>query len=348
MKAYLICWGVAIIFLAMFYIWGKSFLSIICANADMSSSILFGFLIVLLSYQIPYLPVFLCRGSYRNLSWCWFAVTGIVTILLLIRLCKNHEVTIEKASKTELISITLVSAVIIFICSFISLHPPAAYGQDTNTYISAMNEMRYEDRIWISWDNPAIHHGLTSLFGFMTVPSLIINIRPYFCNLFTMRILLVLLTALSMYRIGKIAFSEAEQKISLKGLWLSVLVLMLFMFWNSDYQAHFFFRRSNEAKAFCQFVLFPLAFSVFLQMLQKSKQRKSLWIEQILIGFSAVAVSMSSLSGYPFLVLLGTIAILVNDHFKRFIQTIILGILCIIPNIIYLLILLRGKGIIRF
>ena len=343
MKIYLLCCGIVLAYLGISYIWGRNFLSLIRAKVDLSSSILFGFIILLTSYQIPYMPFFLLRGSYKTLSLAWLAVISLITIYLLFRLIKAKTIVLVKADRLQIISIGIVSALFIYLCVFISMHSPA-YGSDIDAYIDSMNAMCYNDSIWIQEGYLNIHHGMNSIFGMMTIPSLILGIRPYYMSLFTMRILLVLLSGMAVYRIGKSALKEEIENISLSALWMSAIVSVIIMFWNSDYQAHFFFRRSNEAKAYCQFVLYPLGFSVFLQMCTEKTERKGLWIQQFFVGLSAVAISMSSLTGYPFLVLMGMMAVLAYDKFRKPVKTILWSLLCVAPNLMYILLYLLDKN----
>ena len=320
MKIYLFCWGIVIAFLAVFYIWGRSFLSIIKARTDVSSSILFGFMAVLLSYQIPYLMFFLNRGSYRTLSLGWFVIAAVITVFLLVRLIRKKAFPIPKLSQRQWVSLILVFALGAFICVYNSLHVPG-YGPDINQYISTMNKMYSDDTMWIEAGVLNIHNGANSFFGLLTVPSLILGIRPYYVSLFSGRIMLVILGMTVFYRIGKIVFGKGEKGISVCALWMSTLVAVIIMFWNSMYQAHFFYRRSNEAKAYCQFVLLPLGFSVFLEMCRGDLERTPLWKEQLLVGLTAIAVSMSSLTGYPLLVFIGMAGILAYDKMKKGLQT---------------------------
>ena len=300
----------------------------------MSSSILLGFMALLLSYHIFYLPFFLMRGSYRTASWIWFAVATVVTILLVLKMIKQKEFSLPKLTKVQIFSVCAVSVIIVFICIFISLHVPA-YGTDIDYYISSMNRMYHNDVMWIDNGSLSVHNGINSLFGLMTFPALISGIRPYYLSVFMMRILLVILTSMAIYRNGKIIFNKNGNEISQSALWMCVFVTMFLMFWNSMYQAHFYFRRSNEAKAYCQFILLPLGFSLFVNMCKEGTNRKALWKEQVLIGMSAVAMSMSSLTSYPLLVFIGFAAILAYDRFKGIARTALFAMLCAAPNLLY-------------
>ena len=317
------------------YLWGKSFLSLVKIRADLSSSVLFGFIAVLFTYQVFYLPFFLSRGSYRIMSFSWLAIATLFTIYLFIREIREKDFFKPQITRLQAFSACTVSALVIFTCVFTSLHVPG-YGSDIDYYISTMNMMYNDDVMWINSNGVLnIHNGSNSLFGLMTIPSLITGIRPYYLSVFTMRILLVVLAVLTVYRIGKIVFANDNQGISQSALWMSAFVVMLLMFWNSMYQPHFFFRRSNEAKAYCQFILHPLAFSIFLQMCKENENRKALWKEQVLVGLSAVAVSMSSLTAYPLLVFVGCVAILAYDRFNGTIRTSLYALLCAAPNLLF-------------
>ena len=287
---------------------------------------------VLLSYQIPYVPVLLMRGSYRSVTVPWAICAGIITILLSIRLIRMNKPELPHFSAWQTAVLVFSAGYIIYLCVFISMHQPA-YGSDTDTYISIMNEMYYNDRIWIRDGFLDSHRGLNSLFGLLTLPSLILKIRPYYVSLFMIRILLVLLTGIATYRFGKAFFRD--EAFSFKALGVILICFFFLMNWNSQYQAHFFFRRSNEAKAYCHLVLFPFAGSIYLQMCDKNRaDRRFLWLQQILTGSTAIAVSMSTLTTYPFLALIGMAAVLLYDKFKAVLGTLMYSFIAVLPNLI--------------
>ena len=333
MGVFLKCCGCAILFLSVFYIWGKALLKVLIVQDGLVDNILFGFVILLGLYQIPYVPAMLLRWGYRSITIPWIIIVGVATVGIVIWLIRNRSLKRIRYNMKEWAGIGIGIGIIIFLCCFISLHSPA-YGYDTNAYISSMNDMYYNDRIWIKGGTLITHNGLNGLFGFMTIPSLLTNIRPYYMSLFTMRILLVVMTLLCSYRIGKIVFNETNSNFSFAALFTMLLTAILLVFWNSPYQAQFFIRRSNEAKSFCQFFLLPLALSVSFQMFSHDLDRKKTWILQLILGFSAVAVSMSSITSYLLLLFITMMALLVYDRFEKAKNTISWIVLCATPNLV--------------
>ena len=329
MKTVLICYASVILFLIIFYFYGRALLSALRVKTGFCDNIIFGFVFLLLTYHLLYLPFFLTRGSYRLFTWIWLGIMAVGIIPLIIR----QRIHLPHYSNKQYIIIGVIVISVVFLCIFIPLHSPA-YGQDINTYINSMNQMYYEDVMWVHEGRLNIHNGSNSIFAFMTIPSLLFGVRPYYISLITMRSLLVILTIMIAYRSGKIAFNDYDQDFSGAGIAVALLAEVFLMCWNSMYQPHFFFRRSNEAKAFCQFVLFPLAVSVFLQMC-KTENRKTLWIEQFIVGLSAIAISMSSLIGYPFLVAIGLAVLLAIDKCRKPAGTIGPAIICALPNLVY-------------
>ena len=330
------CLGCAIGFLFFSFIVGKFTLSNLKIDDCFCNSILFGFIVLFISYQLIYLPTFLVRGSYRIATYSWIILIGIASVCCVFRLFRSDRITVPSFTAKQWIVVGIVTSAVLCLCLFISIRHPV-YGPDFNTYTTAMNNMYYQDRIWIKAGSLDVHHGLNCFFAVMTIPSLLFGIRPYYVSLFMTRSLLIFLLVLVVYRTGKIALGDFDLPISLGALGMVLLVPLFLLLWNSMYQSRFFFYRANEAKAFCQFFLLPLSFSVFLQMFQPNSDRRSLWILQFLVGLSAVAISISSLSAYPFLVLVGSSALLAYDKFQGWKGTCLYSLFCVTPNMLYAL-----------
>ena len=340
------CVGIAFAWMGLFYLWGRAFLIAIKAEPDVASGIAFGYLVLQVIYQIIYLPFYLSRGSYRATVYIWLGIVGIASLGIIVYL-RNHRsgkrIELKAAEKAKICGAVVL---ILGLAFYISLHVPF-YGQDTVTYISTMNDAYYRDTIWISSGVFSLHHGLCSLFHFFTVSSFITGIRPYYISLFTVRIIGVCLFALIMYRMGVIIFCKTEKKNCWPAIALSIITPMLLMVWGSNYTAEFFYWRINEAKGYCQFILLPLGFSVFLSMFKERESRKPLWKEQLLVGLAAIAVSSSSLTSYIFLVLMGVVALLAYDKGNKIMETIGRAIICVLPNMLYLILyILEQKNII--
>lgn len=339
------CVGIAFAWLGLFYLWGRGFLEFIKAEQDSASSICFGYLVLQVLYQIIYLPFYLNRGSYRITVYLWLGIVFIGSALLTIFIKNKLYVREYKASRMERVGICGAVILVLGLAFFISLHVPF-YGQDTRVYISAMNESHYRDTMWMSTKN-TFHYGMSSMFQFFTIPALLTGIKPYYISLFSVRIVGVCLFSLAVYRMGTVVFTKSSWQFSWAALSLSVVASYLLMFWGSNYTAEFFYWRIYEAKGYCQFVLFPIGFSVFLEMLTCVSKRKECWKEQLLVGLAAVPISASSLTPYLFFLLMGILAVLAYDKFRKCWKTIGRGILCALPNIVYLAVyILTKKGLI--
>ena len=334
-SVYIYCLLTIGVFLALFQIWGRFALQKIQLPYRLCDSMVLGFIILVGVYQIPYLITMMLRGSYRLMSWIWLITVSAITIAFEAAHLKQkiHLQVRDLAGRTAFFF--LGAFLILSLSGFIALHAPA-YGPDTDTYINGMNGMYYSDVIWIDAGSINYHQGINSLFGFFTMASIVTGIKPFYVSLFVMRSILVILTALVVYRTGTIAFNDHNKRPSWKSALLTGIVLFLIMNWNSMYQAQFFFRRSNEAKAYCQFVLLPFAFSVFLQMIRRPRYRQRLWCVQMITGFSAVAISMSSLTSFPMLVLIGLVALLIYDRCRHLKRDVVYSAISVIPNLLYL------------
>lgn len=335
------CVGIAFAWLGLFYLWGRGFLTLIKAEQGLASSIAFGYLVLQFLYQIIYLPFYFTRGSYRALTYTWLSIVLVFSVFLIVFLQKKRTKRRLEVKLFEKVGICLAAVLVFALAWFISLHVPF-YGQDTRVYISKMNESIYRDSIWINEGELHFHYGMCSMFQFFTTPSLFTGIKPYYISLFTVRIVGVSLFSLIAYRTGKALFQKGIE-FCWSAVALSVLAPYLLMFWGSNYTAEFFYWRIYEAKGFGQFILFPIAFSVFLEMFRQNTDRKVLWKKQMLVGLSAVAVSASSLTPYIFFLLMGTLALLIYDKLKNGWKTVGCSIACALPNLIYLVVYILEK-----
>ena len=333
----LICAVIAAAYLSLFYIWGRTYLTILHVHADISNSVLFGFVLMVSAFQLFYLPFFFARGSFRILTIVWLAVLAMVTGCMVLYI-KRRSTGIRKAivSKGQMIGIAALIGLTLFLCAEIAFHA-RPYGADTNSYIAAINQMVYDDVICIDRGALNVHHGLTNIFALFGISSLITGVRPYYVALHTMRYVGVIVTAIAAYNAGKTLISkDQKENVSWTGIGTALLTLLIFSCWSSMYGGAFFWQRTNEAKAYCQLVLFPIAFIVTIQMFQNKEKRNILWKKQLLIGFSAVPISVSSMSAYPIFMLICMVALLIYDRFKIVKATIGYSVLCVLPNLIYL------------
>ena len=336
MAIYAQCLGCALLYLFISYILGKAFLSLLKIEDTLCDSILFGFLILSVLFQLTYLPFFLLRGSYRTVCCIWLIVTCCLTILSVFHMLRSRQTFTPSLTRKQWLSVSVVSVLILSLSAFVVIHTPI-YGMDFRAYNAEMNNLYYRDVMWLDSETGVLdlRRGVNSFFALMTVPSVIFGIRPYYIDVFMNRSLLIFLFSMIVYRTGTIVLSENHMSVSSGALGMSIFVPVLLLLWKSAYHPEFYYYRANEAKAYCQFLLLSLAFSVFLQMFQRNPNRKALWILQSLIGLSALAISMSSLSTYPFLVFAGTIALLAYDRLHGWSETCLWSLFCMAPNLLY-------------
>lgn len=347
-RTFIACTFIAFAWMGLFFLWGRAFLTAIKAKVDIASSIAFGYLVLQVIYQVIYLPFYLNRGSFKGTAYIWMGLVGLISLFLYVYLRRHSHRGGEKLKAIHKIGICGGVILILGLAFYISLHVPF-YGQDTVEYISTMNAAYYNDSMWVKSGELSLHHGLCSMFHFFTISSLLTGIKPYYISLFTVRIVGVSLFSFILYRTGVIVFQKEKQTFCWSAAILAIVAPTLLMFWGSNYTAEFFYWRINEAKGYCQFVLLPLGFSVFLSMFRGIESRKPLWKEQLIVGLAAVPISSSSMTPYIFLVLMGTGGLIANDIFKNGWNTIKQAVACVAPNLIYLaLYILEQKQLLAF
>ncbi len=347
MGTLIICILLTGISLIIFYIWGKSFFFFLKGKSCASDCVLFGFMILHIVFQPIYLIFLLSRGSFLVLSVIWlifaFLITIGITVVLQIHKSLRPVFSFDRVSSIVFLINVLV---VLLLCIYIGGHPRNT-AKDSVQYIERMNEMVYMDTLWNDGNVLEIHQGLNSFYSLFAVMSLVTGIKPIYINNLTMRFLGVILCSMTAFKYGRIAF---EKKSPTYPFTVAIMVPLTMMIWNSLYGAgYFFFHRLNESKAYCQVILFPLAVAIFWEMIKENNNRNRLWVEEIVIGLSAVPIAVSSLSIYPVIVFSGAIAILVYDKCKNWLKTVTYSACCMMPNILYTgFYVLYTQGIIRF
>ena len=261
---FLSCVLIVLAWLGLSFLWGRSFLTMIHAERDIASSIVFGYFSLQLLYQVFYLPFFLTRGSYRVVSYCWLVTVALCSALLLYYLRRHPSERRDRADWRAKVGLCAAAVLVLGLACFVALRAPL-YGSDTLGYISEMNRCLNTDTLWINSGSVYFHSGMASMLQLFTVSALLTGIRPYYISLFTVRILGIVLSSLVVYHTGVILFRKACTKVCWPAITLAVLVPYLLMLWGSMYTAEFFYWRINEAKGYCQFVLLPMGFSIFLE-----------------------------------------------------------------------------------
>lgn len=342
----LLCILITIALLIIFYIWGKTLFVMMMKEMGISDCILFGFLIIHVVFQPYYMISLLSRSSFYYLAVMWIVLFTIFTSGMVYILYRNKALKIKVNGSTKYYIFLVINIlVVVFLCVFIGLRPRRV-SVDTFQYIDRMNEMVYRGTLWSDGDSLELHQGLNSFYSLFAVVSWVFHIKPIYLGHFTMRFLGVILCSLMAYRFGRIVLRTSKVEYYLA---VSTIVPVVMLAWDTEFGVgDFFYSRLNESKAFCQILLFPMAVSIIFEMF-KEKERELLWLEEFLIGLSAVPVAVSSLSIYPIIVFCGAVSLAVFDKCKRIQITVRNAFLCVIPNLLYLgLYILQGKSILRF
>lgn len=338
MNTYMGCLLLACIYFALFYVWGRFFLIVIHAKGGICENILLGYCTVQVLFQIPYLFVFINRGSFRSLSVIWLIVMSFLTVLVSFYIARCHQNTDRQTMNNKqkiaaAITVVLVLSMMVYLTLRENYH-----SYDPRNYIRELNSMVYDDKIWNTDGAIDFHHGMSSMLSFFAMPSLFTVISPYYISFFMVRIIGIILFSLSSYHLAEIVFEKKETIVSYYGLTAAVLTPLLLMLWGSAYTAEFFNLRIYESKGYLQFVFFPIAFTVCLEMFKDGTREKECWDKQILLGFSAVAIGPSSLTSYLILLLMCMTAKLAYSKFAGSWRTIGWTVLAACPNLCYLLV----------
>ena len=334
-----------IVFLGIGYTIGK----VMRYKTAWAEYVLIGFLWYYALFQGIALPMIFMKKSLSLLTYFWCAVVlilSVVCFLLVYRkrktegkhgiICSMPEM---KNSIMTLIKnpfAVLFACFLVFTCYFTAIQNE--WGWDTAYYIGTVsttvdtNTMyQYCGETGRNLKEIPFRYALSAFYMDSAVFCKIFGIAPVFFQKYVMGTLCVLLHFILLYLVGKELFKKQAEKVF---LFASVSGGLNFFFVSEFTTSHFLLFRSYEAKAFCANVIIPMMFLVLLRI-HKEPDRKQNWKFLFLVALSSVPISMSAILIVPLMIGIGVLA---EAIINRNVKIIGYGILCMIPNGIYLII----------
>lgn len=332
-----------ILFFIVIWIMGSLFLTLIRGNKESGNAVFIGFFIYFSFFQILALPMII---TFRPLSWLSVA-WGIVVIgccICMIILCRNHKIGITRRNKKDVsiegsIMLLLVALQTYLICVKVF------HGWDTAYYIANVNTSINTNTMYLfegTLGRPEVklnlRYALSSFYMHDAVVGQIFGLPgALVCRYFNGMVCSVF-SVFIMYKIGVLIFCKRR--------WAELTVIFG-VFANLEigttfFASSFLMERSYEAKAYCCNIVIPALIYVILKI-YKEPNRKENWIWLFIVNFSSVAISESSMLLVPVLngcLLMGHCVV------DRRIRDLGKMMICLIPNICYLLIyLLYSLGV---
>lgn len=316
-------------------------------ETTLTEKVLFGFFCYFSLFQLVALPLIMLKQTLTLLTVLWSIILGIVAVIMIFLLYKERIQIKEVLSKQKkvgyftgknLLYFVLVGIFLGFLCYFVAIQN--FWGWDTAFYIGTVSTSLDTDTMYLyNGENGVLRkkisfrYALSAFYMNSAVFCKITGISAVMFQKYVMGILCAILHTISLGFIGKKLYGKNPEKVVL----FIILAGMLNFFFVSGFStSNFLLFRSYEAKAYCANVVITAVFGAILGVHQNLEKKEN-WKVLFLIMMASVPVSMSSILIVPMIVFVALAAEYIMTKNRKIIKY---GILCMIPNGIYLVIYL--------
>lgn len=336
------CSAMIVFYLIVFAMIGYIISTITKYKAALIEYTFFGFFGYFSLFQCVALPLILMKKPLTLLIQSWLAVLVVLAIAFFVLFYRNKK-RFPKESQTSMKNskegiknpyLYLYGAIVLLVCYFTAIQN--YWGWDTAYYIGTVstaidtNTMyQFSGETGRQLGAIPLHYALSGFYMNSAVFSKVSGIAPVLFQKYVMGILCVLLYHMVVYLIGKELFRENG-----KAFLFAFFASALNFFFASEFTtAQFLLFRSYEAKGYCANVMIPAVFWALLRI-HREVEKKENWKLLFLFMLASVPVSMSAILIVPAIVV---IAVLAEVIVNRKVKALGYGILCLIPNGIYLI-----------
>lgn len=339
------CLATIVFYLIVFAVMGYLISNLIKYKAVWIEYLFLGFFGYFALFQGVALPLILMKKPLTLLVQIWLAVLAVITITFFVVLYRNKKV--SKEQKRESVGsvvrtiiqnpyLFLYAALVLFVCYFTMIQN--YWGWDTAYYIGTVsttvdtNTMyQFSGETGRPLGAIPFRYALSSFYMNSAVFCKVTGIAPVMFQKYVMGILCVLLYHIVLYLIGKEVFFGKSQKAF---LFAFVAGALNFFFVSEFTTAQFLLFRSYEAKGYCANVMIPAVLWALIRIHRELENREN-WRLLSLLMLASVPISMSSILIVPAIVV---IALLAETIVNRKVKVIGYGMVCLIPNVIYLVV----------
>ncbi len=328
------------IYFFLFYQFGQLAERLFRVKADVLATFLIGFFFYFGVFQIVALPLIFLKKSLTMLTVSWIAVLVVALVGGFIwkrRLYRMHkgrkpEKKIKSPGVWEWLTIALVFTLVWYAAVKYTM------GWDTAYYIGTVNTSLVTDTMYqyngttgqAEYAIP-FRYAMSAFYMHTAVMCKIFHLPAMMVQQYVVGSLCIILYAMLLYKMGKLLFHNDETKCM---MFIMLGILMNFFFQSDFTTSQFLLMRAYEAKAYCGNVVVMALFCVSLLLLKDSSE-KMYWRILFLVAFASVPVSMSSILIAPVMVGVLTLAdVILHRNFRSIYR----GMICMLPNMVYLLV----------
>lgn len=322
-----------------FLIFGTVAKRILRLNLKSYETIIAGFFLYFGFFQIVALPLILLQYPFHILFYLWIGICVIINVYVIIfarnSLLNEAFIITGWLGQQKRYLIIGVLLCIGFTCYFHAVQP--YMGWDTSYYVGTVNTTVYTDTMYVYNGNSGVkeqinfRYALSAFYIHSAFLCKLGNVSALIMQKYVVGALCICMHGLIIFAIGKKIFRGN----SVRALQFLIAEIVLnYGFCTIYTTSSFLLIRGYEAKGFCANVIIPAIFYITLCLWNDVRKREK-WVILFLISFASVPVSMSSILIVPAML---AIVLATELIIKRDLHIIWKGILCVIPNGIYLIV----------
>ncbi len=350
----ILCLGMIFVLLGLYMIFGRAASKILKLQLEGSVCLLFGVFVYYGIFQLAAVPMIFLKQPLSRLSIIWLGVLAVVAVgfLWLERkeprayrefLCPRGRVTVVKV----LMALLAVLQIYYIITSEYLGWDTAAYIGTVETSVTRNSMYLYQGESGKIAGNIDLRYALSGFYMHSAVWCRVLRIRALYFAKIVQGGMLAVLADLTVFKLGCFFFSGKsyrglvkEERVGDCAAGMVIAFMILNVFFDSMYAtSDFLMSRALEAKAYCANFILP-ALLLFGLMLWREADRRETKACFFMAALSSVAISMSALVIAPALAVILLLPVICRQRTWGWIGY---GVLCVLPNLFYLVLYLLYK-----
>lgn len=330
----------ALLLLSIFEILGTTLSTIIKARQRLTINFLMGYMIYYGIFEIVYLLCLAFNNSLNTLKVVWqITVITLLAVSLCILIIMREKSFIMLAYNT-LIGLkrnwkVFIPVVVMVICTLVVYVCDVSYISDGGYAYSAVGDSVYSGKLFMrdvytgmKLDAPDMSYAFSGYYMHTAVLCSVFKVSPVIMQHNVMGIISILVSIDVVYLIGRIIF-----RASIRYTWALILfyeiVNVYLLFYSSEH--YFLFTGAYDSMTQLPYIIIPAITLGFIYIIRYNKTTIG-WVLVALCNMAGAALSVDALAAAPLITLCGIVTAAVC---KREYRTVLGGLACLIPGIIY-------------
>ena len=324
------------ILLIIFGIIGYGFNTMIKAKHGLAINILYGYMLYYSMFEVVYLMCLAIHNSLNLLLIVWLIVVGVMLAVSWIA-AKKHiymaagnliSAVMREWKAICVTGVVTIGFLILYICSVTNtLEGPYAYcavSDGANSGKLFLRNMYTGEGI----TRPDMTYALSGYYMHSAMLCRLLRADAVIVQHNIMGTICILMSLDILYLIGRAMFGNSSKRVWSVIVFYEIINAYLLLYSNKRY---FLLTGAYDEMAQLPYILVPIIILGYMYIL-RTKAENDGWRLMALCAASSCAVSISSIAAVPLMILCGAVTVMIS---RRDYRTIIRGVLCILPSIVY-------------